>query len=107
MRTTQGVVACSEERFSGLSTGVPVSDALALFGQRRLEFIGDANQFNERVRLHLMHDVPSMDLYCGFAGSDFPSNLFVRYAGHHQFHNGSLSRCQGKVSSMQFADFTL
>jgi len=46
----------------------------AVFG---IELRGHPHQIRKRIRLHLLHDLPAMGLYCDFADPQFSSDLLV------------------------------
>ena len=65
------------------------------------------DQINYRSGLHLMHDVASVDFYCGFAGSNFRGNLLIEHPGDHQNHYLLLSRGQCAIAIHRSADLGL
>src|SRR4029077_5916733 len=57
--------------------------------------------------LHLLHDVASVDFYCGLAGSNFRGNLLIEPSGNHQSHYLPLSRSQSVIALLQIVDLAL
>ena len=64
-------------------------------------------RFNYRSGLHLFHDVPSVDFYCGLAGSDFVGNLLIEHSGDHESHDLSFPRGQCVIALLQIVDLGL
>src|SRR4029077_187009 len=48
-----------------------------------------------------------MDFYCGFAGSNFRSNLLVEHSRDHQSHYLPLSHSQSVIAPLQIVDLDL
>src|SRR3984893_3170722 len=66
---------------------------------RDIQFIGDPNQVGERCRLHLLHDLTTVDLKRDFADAEFGCRLLVQQAADHQRQHLALPRRQSREAA--------
>src|SRR6516165_11924839 len=59
-------------------------------------------QVSEGIRLHLLHDLPSMCLYCDLANAELATNLFVQQPGNYQRHKLPFARGERRVTVPEF-----
>ncbi len=75
-----------------------------LLRRGEFELVGHTDQFSYRSGLHLLHDVTSVDFYCGLAGPDFAGNLLIEHSADYESHNLPLSRGQCLIALLQIVD---
>ena len=51
-----------------------------------------------------LHDVTSVDFYCGLAGSDFVGDLLIEHSADYESHNLPLSRGQCPIALLQIVE---
>src|SRR5581483_4192426 len=66
---------------------------------RNVQLIGDPNQVGERCRLHLLHDLTTVDLKRDFADTEFGCRLLVQKAADHQRQHLALPRRQSREAA--------
>src|ERR1700675_378080 len=94
-----------QRRTSGALAGVypPAWSALGL-GPANSERFGLSHQIGQRVRTHLLHNMPAMDLHGNLGKSEFGCYLFVHEAGRYRSQNLSLAGTQGLKEGLQVRD---
>jgi hypothetical protein len=51
-----------------------------------------------------LHDVTSVDFYCGLAGPDFVGDLLIEHSADYESHNLPLSSGQCLITLLQIVD---
>ena len=68
----------------------------------RPKFRSHPHQVSEGIRLHLLHDLPSMRFHCDLADAELAADLFIQHAGDDQCHHFAFARSKGSVLISEF-----